>query len=332
MRLLSLRLIVSLIVGITLVSLGTSYYTVRMERREMRRDLERRAELLGESLSANVERSLEKGSARELERLTQRFGNREHLAGIAVYDATGILVAETPGLATFLQTEPAVVSEAIADNRNKSGFINAPAGSTHIYVLPLHHEDRVIGGLAVVHRTDFIGEQMRLVWRKAFLRLLAQMVIIALITLLIVRWSLTGPIARAAQWMRTLRTQRGASRHAMPDLDLFQPLAHEVATIAESLKHARSAAETEARLRQQSESIWTAERLAVHVRSKLGSSRLFVVSNREPYITSARAGIVSVVVPASGLVTALRAGAGGLRRHLDRARQRRRRPRNRGRA
>ena len=153
--------------------------------------------------------------------------------------------------------------------------------------------------------TGYIAAQTRLVWRDTFLRVLVQMVIIALITLLIVRWSLSGPIARAAQWMRTLRTQRGTSRHTMPDLDLFQPLAHEVATIAESLNHARSAAETEARLRQAGESIWTAERLAVHVRSKLGESRLFVVSNREPFHHIRQGKNVAVVVPASGLVTAL---------------------------
>jgi alpha,alpha-trehalose-phosphate synthase [UDP-forming] len=305
LRLLSLRLIVSLIVGITLVSLASSYYSVRMERRELRRDVERRAELLGESLASNVERTLEKGAARDLQRLVERFGNREHLAGIAVYDVTGNLVAQTPGLATVLQTEPAVVAEAIADNQGKSEFTRSGSASIHIYVMPLRDDERVLGGLAIVNHTDYIGEQMRLVWRDAFLRVLAQMVIIAFITLLIVRWSLTGPIARAAQWMHTLHTQRGASRPAMPDLDLFQPLAREVATIAASLDHARSAAETEARLRQQSESIWTAERLAVHVRSKLGDSQLFVVSNREPFHHTRQGKNLAVVVPASGVVTAL---------------------------
>ena len=50
MRLLSARLIVSLIVGITLVSLGFSYYEVVGEKRALRSELERRAEVLGESV------------------------------------------------------------------------------------------------------------------------------------------------------------------------------------------------------------------------------------------------------------------------------------------
>jgi alpha,alpha-trehalose-phosphate synthase [UDP-forming] len=304
-RLLSLRLIVSLIVGITVVSLLSSYYSVRMERRELRRDVERRADLLGESLAANVERSLEKGSSRDLQHIVERFGNREHLVGIAVYNVSGSLVAETPGLTRVIRTQPAVVAEAIADNHGEAEFTRSAEASLHIYVLPLHRDDGVIGGLAVVQDTGYIAAQTRLLWRDTFLRVLVQMVIIALITLLIIRWSLSGPIARAARWMRTLRTQRGGPRQAMPDLDLFQPLAHEVATIAESLNRARSAAETEARLRQAGESMWTAERLAVHVRSKLDNSRLFVVSNREPFHHVRQGKNVSVVVPASGLVTAL---------------------------
>ena len=98
MRILSFRLIVSLVLGITLVSVLSSYYEVRVEEHGLRRDLERRAAVLGESLTGNVERSLEQGTPRELQRLVERFGNREHLAGIAVYDVLGNRIAVTPAL------------------------------------------------------------------------------------------------------------------------------------------------------------------------------------------------------------------------------------------
>ncbi len=57
MRLLSVRLIVSLVLGITLVSSGFSYYEVLGQKRALRSDLERRDEILGESLVGNVEGS-----------------------------------------------------------------------------------------------------------------------------------------------------------------------------------------------------------------------------------------------------------------------------------
>ena len=50
MRLLSVRLILSLILAITLVSLLSSYYQVRAERRSLQADLERRAAVLAEDL------------------------------------------------------------------------------------------------------------------------------------------------------------------------------------------------------------------------------------------------------------------------------------------
>ncbi len=57
--------------------------------------------------------------------------------------------------------------------------------------------------------------------------------------------------------------------------------------------------------REAGDSVWTSERLGVHVRAKLESSRLFVVSNREPYLHIHEGKAVQVMVPASGLVTAL---------------------------
>ena len=144
------------------------------------------------------------------------------------------------------------------------------------------------------------------IWRETFLSALIHVVLIVLITLLIVRWSIAGPIARTANWIKALRTGRSVSARIKPvDMELFRPLAREVATMAEVSNTARSAAEREARLRDNAESIWTADRLAVHVQSRLADGRLFVVSNREPYTHVQKGKSIEVNVPASGLVTAL---------------------------
>jgi len=197
------------------------------------------------------------------------------------------------------------VTKAMAEGHGESSFVRVGKTPAQIFALPLHRQDQVVGGLAVVHDATYIRAQSLRVWRAAFLRVLVQVFLIVLITLLIVRWSIAGPIARAAQWMRALRTGRISSRQQMPDLDIFRPLAWEVATLAESLSQARSAAENEARLREASESMWTADRLAVQIQTRLGGSRLFVVSNREPYMHQHNGKSIDVVVPPSGLVSAL---------------------------
>jgi len=305
MRLLSVRLIISLIVGVTLVSLAFSYYQVVAEKRGLRTEVERRAELLGESLAGNVERSWEVGSDKELQKIVQRFGKREHMLGVAVYDRQGKLVAVTPELAKTLTETPSSLIEALAEDQNKGVFTRLGNEQVHIIAVPLHRKDQLVGALAIVHDVSYIRAQVLRVWRETFLRVLAQVFLIVLITLLIVRWSIAGPIARAAQWMRALRTGRISSRQEMPDLEMFRPLAREVATMAHSLSQARLAAENEARLREAGESLWTADRLSVQVRTRLDGARLFVVSNREPYIHQRNGKSVDVIVPPSGLVTAL---------------------------
>jgi len=304
-RLLTVRLTISLIVGITLISLFSSYYEVRFQKQGLRRDLERRAEVLGESLAGKVEPHLKKGSRKDLQRIVDGFGNRENLAGVAVYNPEGESIAITPGLAPRLTGEPEVAQQAATKGLSAGAFIRLGEASVYIYALPLHQDEAVVGGLAIVHDASYINAQSRRIWRDTFLRVLVLVFLITLTTLLIVRWSIAGPIARAAQWMQALRTGKISSRPTVPDLDFFRPLAREMTTFAASLTAARSAAEKEAQLRQAADTFWTAERLSVHVRGSLGDSRLFVVANREPYIHRRQGKSVEAIVPASGLVTAL---------------------------
>src|SRR6202049_4557530 len=306
MRLLSVRLIVSLIVGVMLVSLSSSWYEVWAVKRSLRRDLQRRSAVLAESLAGSVERDIEKGNFQTLRKTVQHFANRENLMGMAVYDPQGHVIAITNDLAPKMGEAPPVVRETLKENGEADAFQRLADQPVHIAVLPLYSPDKFLGALAIVHDAGYIRAQSMRIWRDTFFSGLAQVILIALITLLIVRWSIEGPIARTAHWMRALRTGRmPASRIGEPDAELYPPLAREVATLAQSLNSARSAAEREARLRAEGQSQWTAERLTADLRTRLGASRLFVVSNREPYIHMRRGKSVEVSVPPSGLVTAL---------------------------
>jgi trehalose 6-phosphate synthase len=306
MRLLSARLIISLIVGVMLVSLCASGYEVWVGKRSLRRDLQRRAEVLAESLAGNVERDIERGAFQTLRKTVQRFAHRENLIGMAVYDPQGHVIAITSDLAPRMGQAPPVVLDTLKDNHEADAFQRLSDQPVHICVLPLYSPDKFLGALAIVHDAGYIRAQSLRIWRETFLSGLAQVVLIALITLLIVRWSFEGPIARTAHWMKALRTGRmPSSRIGVPDVELFRPLAREVATFAQSLNTARTAAEREARLRAEGQSHWTAEKLTLDLRARLGEGRMFVVSNREPYIHMRRGKSVEVTVPPSGLVTAL---------------------------
>ena len=102
MRILSLRLIVALIIGVTLVSIASSWYEVRSQKDALQSDLERKSEVLGESLARTAELYLETGDRPGLEQMVRRFSNRDHLLGIGVYGRDGSALVVTPGLSAVL--------------------------------------------------------------------------------------------------------------------------------------------------------------------------------------------------------------------------------------
>ena len=117
MRLLSARLIVSLIIGVTVVSLCTSYYQVVVMKRGLRKDLQHRAEVLAESLARNVERDVERNAQQSVQRTVQRFANREHLMGLAVYDAQAHSIAVTKELEPQMAAALPIVARSMSTNQ-----------------------------------------------------------------------------------------------------------------------------------------------------------------------------------------------------------------------
>jgi alpha,alpha-trehalose-phosphate synthase [UDP-forming] len=306
MKILSLRLIVALIIGVTLVSLISSWYEVRTTKDALRRELESKAGTLGQSLAAAAEVPLEAGDTARLELMVRRSTNHDHLLGIGIYGRDGISLVVTPGLGSLISGAPKLMTDALHGNRTVSEFVRSGLKRTHMLVAPIRATDnKAIGEVIVVHDATYIRTEIFRVWSRFFLRIAVQVLVIAIITLLVLRWSLTGPIARMSQWMKALRTGRHAVQPRAQDLNFLSPFANELAPLAESMWQARAAAEVEARLRNINESLWTSQRLADHVRNRLNGSNLFVVSNREPYRHTRQDKKVKVTVPPSGLVTAI---------------------------
>ena len=299
-------MIAALVIGVTLVSLASSWYEVRSQKDALRAELERQAGALGDNLAGRAELYLQLGDRARLEQMVQQFSDREHLLGIGVYEPDGTPLVVTTALNALLPGSPELLTDALRTNRDESRYMRIRFKRIYVVAMPLHASGNdVLGGIVMAHDTGYIRAEIFRVWSRVFVRIALQVLVIVAITILIVRWSLTGPIARVADWMKALRTGQHAVPPSAKDVDFLLPLTREVAPLAKSIQSARGAAEAEARLRNANESEWTAQRLADHVRSRLSGSSLFVVSNREPYIHSWRDGEIRFSVPASGLVAAL---------------------------
>ena len=292
---------IALLGGAAAISMGFATYQGVVETEGLKIEVRRQAKLLAESQQKPVEQMLQSASFGDLQSFEDRFQNHERLAGIAVYDAAGTAVAVTHGLESRLAATPDAVQRALQSGSDNDEFLLAMRNPLHVFSMPVRDGGRTLGAIAVFHNVGFIEA---LVWRRALVSV-AQTLFIVGLTLLIVRWSFGRPLRRMAEWLHDLRTDQTSLDRSLPKEEIFAPLANEVKQLATSLKTARAAAEEEARLREAGLSLWTPERLRISVQTKLGASRLFVVSNREPYEHKFQGSSVVWSVPPSGLVTAL---------------------------
>ena len=278
---------------------------MRAEKRGLRADLVVQAESLSEHLQEIVEPVLEKGSRDQLRRIVERFGNREQLAGVVVYDKRGEVLAESSNLQNRFDLPPVPIDKVATNDAGLSVFMKLGAVPMHVYYMPLHDRTAVVGALAIFHDASYIDSQSARLWRATMWHVIAEVLLIVLITVFIIRWTILLPISRTAQWMKDMRRGRAMPSPPAPKGSFLAPFTSEVMNLTRSLADARSAAEEEARLRETGESVWTAERLRVSIQGKAQHGSLFVVSNREPYMHVYKGKVVETLVPASGLVTAL---------------------------
>ena len=298
---LSQRLMFSLLGGVAAVSLAFAVYQAQAEMNTLSDEIQRQAIVLAESQQKSVEQILESGSLSDLQAVVDQYQNRNHLAGMAIYEDRGQILAVTSSLASNLAATPTAVFNAIETGRGDEEYFRSRGKRMHIFALPVTARGRPIGAIAVFHNVAFIAAP---VWRHA-LTSVAQTLLIVGMTLLIVHWSLGQPLRHMAQWLRDLRTGGTSGDGRPPKEKIFGLLTSELTQLATSLNAARASAEEEARLRDAGLSLWTAERLRISMQGKLAGSRLFAVSNREPYEHSHQGNSIVWSVPPSGLVTAL---------------------------
>jgi len=317
-----LRLILALIAGVTLVSVASTYFEVLAHKHALRKELEQRSTWMGPSIQPDVERILSGGNPADLPALVARAQSQIGALGVGVYDPSGQLIAssgvpevfqaisETPFKSLAKTPVQSLSRTQIEKSLQKGTPINVfgHTGDTQWLeeVFPLHDGNDLKGALVILVDSGYIRDQSYDSWWRSFFRIVVTVVLIVGVTFLMVRWFLMTPLTRVAERLRRLRLghfEKGFGESN--DLNLFSPLAREVETMAESLLAARAAAAAEARLLDARENYWTPERLAVHMRNRTGNGRIFVVSNREPYVHVRQGRETVCIVPPSGLVTAI---------------------------
>ncbi|MBI4248340.1 MAG: trehalose-6-phosphate synthase, partial [Elusimicrobia bacterium] len=296
----TVRLIFSLVFAATMVVAVSTYWQIGAEKKRLVEDLQRRSAVMSDTLQDIVAPALAAQDKKRLRKTVEKYENRERLIGIALFGPKEEELALTPALESDLPALRPLVSQAFAEG----GPTTKLTRDRYRYVGLIRPQDSVVGALAMVRDASFIRARLSEMWRHNFFRLLFHAVVISLISLLIVRWNVLAPLDQMADWMRQVRSGRSPDSPP-PPANFLGPLVSEATHLAQSLAAARASVEEEAKLRQQSQSLWTPERLKEQVKEKLDGRPLFVVANREPYMHVRQGRKIQVIVPASGLVTGI---------------------------
>jgi trehalose 6-phosphate synthase len=274
------------------------------DRERLTAELDRRASLVSEGLKEALEPALgPRVSKPQVDRLIKKFSKPD--LGLAVYDRVASLIAATPQVAKQLENPPPEATWALTSGAVQTGFRKVGGTLRYVYADPIVRDEKSAGALVVfLDASDLETAEWEL-WRFNAIRFVVLALALALIALVVVRMSLTQPLAKMARWTKAVRRGHAIEPPELPDESLFGPIAREVTVLAKNLQRAKAAAEEEAALRLIGQTLWTEERLKQFAKMRLGERPLVVVSNREPVSHVWKEGQIQVVTPASGLVTAM---------------------------
>jgi trehalose-6-phosphate synthase/HAMP domain-containing protein len=301
-----MRLLLRLLGGIWLAALlvtgGFTYLEVREEHSRLVQDLGRRAALAADAAREAAEPLAARQARSGYDRVLRRFGRPDR--AIAIYDPFGSVIEASPEVKELLGPLSPLVSDAMRTRGPVREFRELD-GLRLVHVVPLERDDRVVGAVAVLLDARVLESQEWSLWQRSAVRVGILILLLTGITWLLLRWTVTQPIERMAAWTRQLKTGQPVAPPPEADAGLFGSLAGEMTGLARSLARARAAAEQEALLRLQGESVWTEERLKQFLQIRFEGRPIFLLSNREPVSHVREGKAVRELRPASGLVTAV---------------------------
>jgi len=110
------------------------------------------------------------------------------------------MISVTPSVAKKIETPPPEVTWALTSGAVQTGFRKIDGKTLYVYADPILRDDKAAGALAVfLDASDLkVAEWER--WRFNGIRFLVLAAVLALIALLVVRISLTQPLAKMARW------------------------------------------------------------------------------------------------------------------------------------
>jgi trehalose 6-phosphate synthase len=286
------RFLIPLLLLLALIAWGASAVATRSARAWAERDLKARARLVVSGSRETLARQLAAVDRAGSRALLDSLVRDERLIAASVCDRRLHTLASVGVLPPQARCEDRrAPAEELAQGLDEN--VRMAGGDVHVSWTPVSEADAVTGYLVLVHDLSFVDRRASSTRQALFVAFGLVGFAAAVATMLTARFSRRS---WAAELRRVLPGLLAGGRTRAESHRDFGPVLADVRELVASL-----ATEEEAHGGQ-----WTAERLRRVLDRNLGGEGVVAVANREPYLhVRGEDGLVRVMYPASGLVTAL---------------------------
>ena len=287
------QFILTLIVGLALLTWAASGIVQTTAREWFERDVSTRAQLVLIGASQSLADAWFSES-NDLSRQLVEIASDERIMGVAACNTDLTPRSITPGFPVEFGCAPvgrriraADAGEGYAGSlREWSTVSTLPTGRVHVSVMPIVKDGSELGFATLVHDLSYI-ERREAQARTALLLASGFLAVMAFgVPMFVAKWA-------RYDWSREFRSLlRGHGKQRRE----FQPILSDVRELVGRMANDR----------EDAPGLWTAERLKQTLNRHLHGEKIIILANREPYIHQRTLdGRIEVQHPASGLVTAL---------------------------
>ncbi len=303
----NLALILSIIVAVGLVAVVFTAFQIASERQKLTTELEDKANRVAEDFYRTHLKNLEEvdSTQTELQEINDSVIHQYSFSAIGIYYNADSIVFLNDSASTLLDYSSDYIARALAADSSMGNMIKVNGKKIFEYIRVIKRQN--LPSIAAVFYSDasYIKNLLNGIWLRNFVRWFIQAFVISIVTLLIIRWGILSPLNRIVEWVKAARFGNIEQIKKRPPINFLEPLYKEISGIAQAMREAKAIAQEEARLRTTAEAIWTPERLNEEMKQLLQDKMMVVVSNREPYMHVRSGRDINVIVPASGMVTAM---------------------------
>lgn len=185
------QIVAAVFLILVIISLIVVAFTIRqvdVEQKSLKIDLQYRTTLLAETLKESIEPNFLSKTGTSLQKIVDKFENKERFAGLAIYNNKGNIIAVSSSLPKDVSKTQTIAAHAMDEDKANGDFVKYQDKRMYLFAVPLRDKESVLGALMLVQNADYIDDKLIEIWRNNLVRLFVQALLLSIATLIIMRW------------------------------------------------------------------------------------------------------------------------------------------------